>query len=498
MLPSYNKFWHPYDEWVMLESGRMINEGMIPYKDFFLLLYPPAQSYVIAGLLKVFANGIIAVRIYTILMQSVIAASVFYIIRKMAPFKYALIGFAACLCILPSYGRPVPIPTWPAIAFSLLSTLCLLIFIEREKLKFLALASFFAGLTLVFKHDIGVYTLLPGMAGLAMCSKYKPRWAVYGSFPCLFIGAAVIWLYRAGALSDAYRSLFVLPADYVANSALPFPPFCFDLTMIFHRGCLFIKRNQLYLPVITCAISACLLFKEIISNRINKRTISLTVLLLLGIFYLPQLAVRTDLPHFALAFPPSAILLGVIFTYKAKYGNIFYKTLHRIGLALVTLLLALSVYKAAESYFKETYGRAHIKKTITPVAFKQGTLYVPNDMKETLLALIDYVEKNTSPDEKIYVGPLNHSVHQFSPYQALYFVTERLPAVKYYEGSPGLYDREGVQEEMIGSLSRDKTRVLILRDHKTDTFQPGPLDRFIKSSYRLDKIIDTYRIYVRR
>ena len=79
----------------------------------------------------------------------------------------------------------------------------------------------------------------------------------------------------------------------------------------------------------------------------------------------------------------------------------------------------------------------------------------------------------------------------------MYFVTERLPAVKYYEISPGLQDRWYIQEEMIGSLEKDKTKILFLNDYKTNEADLGPLDKYIRKKYKIVKKVDTYHIYAR-
>ena len=79
----------------------------------------------------------------------------------------------------------------------------------------------------------------------------------------------------------------------------------------------------------------------------------------------------------------------------------------------------------------------------------------------------------------------------------IYFLTGRLPAVKYHVMVPGLQSRDDIQEEMILSLKRHNVRVIILRDFgETDIY--GPLDKYIRREYRVDKIIDGQHIYVKK
>ena len=499
MVPSYNKFWAPYDEGFILEASYMVNKGMVPYRDFFILMYPPGQIYAIAALLKLFGMNLLAPRIYTLLMQAVICTSVFYIAKKITSFKFAMIGFILCLSALASAGRPVPRPMWPGIALSLISVSFMINFINGDKIRNLLASGFFVGLALIFRHDIGVLTLLAGSIGLLMLKRGLKSWVLYGFFPALFIVSLSIWLYRVNALSEAFQSLLMFPKEFCKGGAIPFPGFCFNFNMILHRGCYFIKKNQFYIPIVVSAVSAGLIWLElIVKKELNKKMITLIMLFCLGIFYLQQVIVRTDAPHLAAAFPISSILFTAMFSYEARYRNRIFKAIKVLAISFVSLLMALYFYKNVESHFKDVYGKAFIKKTIKPTAFKQGTLYVPDDGRDAFLALIKYVEENTAEGEKIYMGNLNHSVPQYGWYELIYFLTERLPAVRYYEIHPGLQDREDIQREMIESLKENKTKTLLLRDYESNEAPLGPLDKFIRKEYKLDTLIDTYHIYVKQ
>lgn len=511
-MPGYNKFWHPYDEGFMLEGAHMINLGMMPYRDFFLLLYPPAQLYALALFFKIFGAYFLVARIYTIVTQTLICFLVFYIGRKVASAWHAFLGTILCLAVIPSYGRPIAVPTWPAIALSLSSILFMLKFIEKGKTSSLFWSSFFAGLTFVFRHDTGFWTTLPGLIAILLIpihkvsqDKISVRAALtesgrsilaYLSFPVIFITFLVFFLYDNHALKDALVSLFIFPSEYIARADIPFPEFCFNPIMIFHRGSLFIKNNQYYVPILICAAGALMIIIKVISNRrLDKNSISLITVLSLAIFYLQQIIIRTDIPHLASALPPSAILFAAILGI-ATDGNLLYKKIRLGVLVLVSSFIGLLIYIATESYIKETYVKAFIKKTIEPVTFDRGTLYLPDDGRDTVVSLVDYVKNHTTKEDMIYVGNTDHSVNEFNQYHVLYFLSNRLPGVKYYELSAGLQNRPEIQKEMIESLKRNKVKMIILRSYGKDSTAPGPLDRFIRENYKLRKVIDTCYIYV--
>lgn len=514
MLPTYNKFWAAYDEGYILEAAYMVMKGMVPYRDFFILMYPPGQIYVLAALLKIFGMNLLVGRIYTIFLQSVICACVFYIVKKLTSVKYGLIASLICLSALAPKIGPIPSPVWPGVAFSLVTISFILNFIENDKYRYLILSSFFAALTVVFRHEIGFSIFVLGLIAFLMHSLYKFQneghnmakavkyilrlWVIYAIFPFLFVGIISFLLYKVDALRDAIRSLIIFPIEFCRGASIPFPNFCFDFGMIFHRGCFFIERNQFYIPILLCILTAILISVELISKKkLDKRLISLIVILLLGIFYLPQIITRTDIPHLSSNFAPSAILFGGLFGLKINYGKRFFRIFRSLSILFMSFLMTLFVFKNTEFYFKNVYVRAFIKKTTKPVSFKQGTVYIPDDERDTVTSLIAYIENNTEKDEKIYIGSLRHSVPHFGWNDLIYFLTERMPAVKYYELHPGLQERENIQKEMLSSLRENNTRVLLLKDFKDRKAPLGPLDEYIRGAYRLDRIIEPYHIYVK-
>lgn len=502
MLPAYNKFWAPYDEGFILEASYMANENMVPYRDFFILLYPPGQIYMIALLFKIFGTNLLIPRIYTIFMQSVLCAAVFYISGKIVKVRYAVIGTVILLSALASHGGSIPRPMWPGAALSIISIAFFINFIESRSKHYLILAGFFLGLTLLFRHDIALLTFLACLSGALMLNatlKDKIGYCcIYASLPLAAAGAVFLWLHHIGALYEAYRSLILFPRVFCAGeAAIPFPGFCFDVSMMMHKACNFIQRNQFYIPMIVNAVSAVFIFSEILSKKkLEKRGISLLILLFLGVFYIQQMIVRADAPHLAAAFPPCAILFSALFGYDMKYRNLFLKFAKTASIFFISCLMALYFYANSEFLFREIYRKAFIKKTIRPVQFKEGIVYVPDDERDNVISLINYIKDNTNADEKIYIGSLNHSVPQYGWCDLIYFLTGRMPAVKYYEMHPGLQNSESIQREMIMSLKRDCTRVLLLREFKSDTVPLGVLDIYIRKDYTLDKIIGSYHIYV--
>ncbi|NQU95521.1 MAG: glycosyltransferase family 39 protein [Candidatus Omnitrophica bacterium] len=511
-LPACNKFWAPYDEGFILEASRMAAKGMVPYKDFFILMYPPGQIYTLAGLFSIFGTSLAAGRIYTIFLQSIITACVFYAVKKFSGLLWGIVAFIICVSTLASLGRAIPRPTWPGIALSLLAVLFLLSFIDKEKYRHLMCASFFTGLSVIFRHDIGILTFSACLAGLSLYTVYKfqeghiaktkvaPKalqlYGIYSIFPFLFIVTAIFMLYKAGAYPDVVKSLIIFPREFLKGAYIPFPAFSFDVKSIFYGGCLFIEKNRFYIPIITYAATAILIFAEFVpEKKLTKRCVSLVTLLFLGIFYMQQVMVRADDGHLASASAPFIILFGIIPSFKVSRGKNPLKAFKVLVMIFLSFLMALFVFKNTEELYKHFYKRAYVKKTINPVTFGKSTVYIPDDTRDEFLSLMRYVEQNTDSNDTIYIGSLNHSVPQYGRYELIYFLTGRTPGVKYYEIHPGLQDKKNIQEEMILSLEKSKPRVLLLRDFKTNAARPGPLDKYIRKVYKRNKIIGSYHIY---
>lgn len=512
LLPSYNKYWAPYDEGLYLATSSMAMEGLVPYKDFFILVYPPGQAYLLGMLLRIFGMNLLVGRIYNIVLLSAICTMVFYITRSITSSRPAILSFIICLVTLSHFGEPpIPRAIWPGVLMSLLAVRNILYFIKYERVKYIFIASLFLGIITVFRHDIAILTYISGVTGFVLYFIYNIKEKdgfpllkniiglslMLAVFPVLFIYAMAIWLGRMEALYDCFRSLFVFPSTFHKWAAIPFPEFCFDFKMIFHRGCLFIRRNKFYIPIITLFISGAVILWEIIRRKtMDKKIISFIVIWFLGLVYLQQMIFRTDGNHLSISFVPTTILIGIIFNSGLNYRINISNLIKNIVVIYILLLTVLFMYRATELYIKNIIVKPYIKRTTKPVRFERGTVYIPDDVRDTFVSLVRYVRENTEEGERIYIGPLYHKVGQIGWFDLIYFLTDRMPAVKYYISIPGLQDRSDIQLEMITSLKRNNTKLLLLREFGTAEFL-GPLDRFIRKNYRLKKIIDTYHIYVK-
>lgn len=102
-----------------------------------------------------------------------------------------------------------------------------------------------------------------------------------------------------------------------------------------------------------------------------------------------------------------------------------------------------------------------------------------------------YIASRTNPDEYVFVGVGRHD-KLFASNAALYFVSGRRPATRWYHLEPGLQTQSEIQQEMIEDLQEKKVRLIALDTRNDEVEEPNDsarssgvtiLDRYIKSNY---------------
>lgn len=117
---------------------------------------------------------------------------------------------------------------------------------------------------------------------------------------------------------------------------------------------------------------------------------------------------------------------------------------------------------------------------------------------------MQYIKKNTSKDEYIYVGVKNHDQLVFND-PIIYFLAERNCATKYHELNPGHTTTLKIQEEMVDELKDKPVRLVVLATRKR--FEPNPssidakidlLDNYISTHYELKETYGIYEILMKK
>ena len=100
---------NPHDEGLVLQAGRRIADGQLPYRDFYAN-YGPGQYYVVGGLDALFGPSLLTWRIVRVALDATVAVLAYAIARRDAPAPLALGAWLTAAA--PPRGRSCPRRSW--------------------------------------------------------------------------------------------------------------------------------------------------------------------------------------------------------------------------------------------------------------------------------------------------------------------------------------------------------------------------------------------------
>jgi 4-amino-4-deoxy-L-arabinose transferase-like glycosyltransferase len=510
-MPVYDKYWAPFDEGIIAVAAERLLAGEVPYKDFFMVMYPPGQIYVLGLLFKVFPAPLTAGRIYTVLLSVGIATLAFLMTRELTGKRGLSLAswFIVLVSLAPRLGA-IPAPIWPGIFFSLL-TLCLFMkSVQGDRRGLMAGAGLSAGIAVLFRHDLGFFAACAVLTSLVVRAFFErerrgdiARFIAGGM--AVVIPCAVYFMHQS-AWKDLIASLFVFPLEHRTMTGAPFPAPCLDPNMIFHGSCHFIKINQYYIPPLVYAAVLVMIAKGIVSKRRYSKELLLPVAILLyGVLSFNQVRFRTDPAHLLSVLQP-AVILGFYFidrTYALRSRRGMKKFVPYAASILMVLLFSLLSIKNADKYIKNCFRKVY-RNDIIKAQFGTDSIYIPREEREDVLSTVEYITRMTRTGEKIYIGNRVHWKDDFGGSVLLYALADRIPSTKYYELLPGLVTDPRVQEEIRDSLNSG-VKLIVLQDIDTGAHDPRSipeeqliLDGYIEREFKLAKKFGKYGIYLRR
>lgn len=491
---SINKYWAPFDEGIVTVGAEQFLNGHVPYKDFFLVMYPPGQIFVLSALYKIFGVSLTIGRIYTSVVQFIILVLFMRLIEK-SSISAKVISFLFMLsCIGPRMGA-IPAPIWTGMALSLLGLVFFKYYLENGGVKYFLGMSLAVGLAIIFRHDIGLFLFVSIFAGLFLHERRIGRLIVYSALSSVFAGTVIFYLYAHGAAGDAVESLIKFTFVHTKTAGIPFPPPCFNPVMIFHGSMRFINENQFYIPIIVLSLSILYVVFRIISDKkLDRDNIFVVVLILFGIFTFNQVRARTDPAHLLTVIPSYAALCCYLVSGYNKIP-VRIRYLYAAILGVIVFLFLLLGIKNYDKAFKNVISKP-FKQKIKGTFFDRGSVYIPINERSDVMGTVSYITAHSNNREKIYIGIINHNVDAFGGSLVLYTLCNRAPSTKYYEILPGLVTQKTVQDEIKESLISNNVRFVILQDISVSgNIERSELDRFILNNYKLVKKFGPYNIY---
>ena len=431
----------PHDEGLMLQAGARIASGEWPYRDFWTN-YPPGQPLVLAVLHEVFGASLLAWRVVAIAVNAVTALLAYHLARRRAPEAYALGAWLAVAAVMAFPLLPGPNP--PALMLSFAALLA-----ARRRP---ALAGALAGLTCLFRFELGVAAI----AGVWLTAPQGRRLralgpavgvAVLALGPFFVVAPGAMWHDIVGfyGIQDLQRLPFPLGFDG------PWRPS---------------KLIEFYIPLILIVGLALWVVQMAVSRE--RRTVSARASMQGGIaagpptpgpdpeaWSLAPLAVvglgyllgRTDLYHLV----PLAAVLPVMLAWAAAAARLTW-----LRVALLVALALIAIYGVERRAGQALHPPAGVA---VPGPAGDGVQTSPTDAA-SLGALERELGQITRPGEPIFVAnPRFDRVTAGDP--LLYVITGHPNPTRYDVMQPGVVTTAPVQREIVGSLERSHTRVVL-------------------------------------
>jgi hypothetical protein len=478
----------PHDEGLMLQAGARIASGQWPYRDFWTN-YPPGQPLVLAVLQEIFGASLLAWRVVAVAVDAGVALLAYRLAQRRAPEVYALGAWLAVASVMAFPMLPGPNP--PALL------LCFAALLAARRRP--GLAGAIAGLAVLFRFELGIaaiagvlLTAPRGRRGRALGSAVAV--AVVSLAPFALVAPHAMWHDTIGfyAIQDLQR--------------LPFP-------IGFHGPWRPSKLIEFYIPLILVAGLALWCLQMAVGRErrtVNARASmhggiaagppapgpdpeawSLAPMALVGLGYLLG---RTDVYHLV----PLAAVLPVMLTWTAAVSRLPW-----LKVALLAGLALIAVYGVERRAGQLLHPPA---AAAVPGPAGDGVQTSAADAR-ALTALEGELARITRPGEPIFVTDARTD-RVTAGDSLLYVITGHPDATRYDVMQPGVVTTAPVQSEIVGSLRRGHTRVVVRwLDPRAEQAEPNGssrssgvhiLDDYVTTHYRPLARYGVYQVLLAR
>jgi hypothetical protein len=498
-----------YDEGVAVTGAMRVLHGEIPYRDFWTM-YAPGQYYFLAGIFKIFGQSLIVERILSVVTLWGIAV-LGWRIAKLLFFKNPA---AICLLFLTIwigsynfYGSPLA----SGLFLATLSAYFTLLFFKNNLQRDLFLAGIFCGLTVIFRHDLGAYTILAiGFSVLVRHFKnfksdvFKALFKeilLLGSAVAIVILPVAAFFFSQTPLKTLTDQLIKFPATTFAEyRALPFPSplSLFKSNSLKQTVKTMLEICAFYFPIVVFASMLTIFLKRIFRRNPDENFPPFSgaaLLTLLGMLFMMQVSIRADVSHLLPTMIPAIILS--LFLYENSAFLPHFKNVIFIILGIFALgTLALAIYSKGMAIKDMVLKPKYSLKT------GRAALISGDEFFKNYDALLQFLKDNTSENEKIFVGNGRHD-KLIGNDAMLYFLSNRLPATRFHELHPGVITTELVQREIVPELLVN-VKTIVLRNEVMEIPEPNKssvssgvvlLDSFFKKHLVKTAQFGDYTVY---
>lgn len=473
---------NPADEGIPFSGALRIMKGEVPLKDF--QGYMPGKYYFYYAILKIFGSDILTVRYVISFITAIMVCVCYALSRKIMAVNYSLFAALTILAVPGTYyGRFLSFFITANIAFFYVFTMSK------------SFAPFFmgiiGGITLLFRQDLGLFVFSLAIF-MFLVEKYFSGDSSYakaisgikqyvtGYFTIIFL--PVFYYIYVG------KFLYILKLNYngffgdYQKMNLPFP----DLSSDWHEIGLF------YIPVLIYLYTA---FHIIIGmkNKHGKQFMFKLYILLIGILSFNQAIWRTHPENIIRVIIPAVILYFYLF--QIGYERLKRKALIQWIFIMIFSLIPISYAYAINKNYGTHIGSINFSTSkYKPFGIERANVFAPEQFINDYKKLVTYIKNNTAPDEKIYIVPFWGI--------PLYFLSNRTNPT-YFEWVllADMSAYPNIEELIIESLIKDKTRIIIYVDFPLDGLEERrfknyapKLYKWMMDNYFYEDIIGGYRI----
>jgi hypothetical protein len=417
---------NPHDEGIVLQAAARVNDGQLPYRDFYAN-YGPGQYYLAGGLEAVFGPSLLAWRVVRVPLDALVGVLAYALARREAPEPLALAAWMAAVGVM---AHPtIPHPNAPALALALAA----LLLAKRSP----AGAGLLAGAAFAFRFDLATAAAIgaaiaaaaAGGRGAALrAAATAAASAVLFAAPFALVAPGEFWDQTVGfALDEQSLQRLPLPGSYDGR----FEPN---------------KLLAFYLPYVLMAGLAIWLALAI-ATRAPLRLWAPLPLALAGLAYL---LARADEFHLV----PLAAVLPVLLATLAGHERLSARTPAAAALAVPLVLVAL-------------HGLDQNRIAIlTPpplepldVDAADGVKAPPSEAR-ALEELVPYIREHVPAGRPIFVANPRHDLVRVGN-PLVYVLAERPNPTRYDVMQPGVVTTQGVQREIVQDLRRSRTSLVV-------------------------------------
>lgn len=413
------------DSGYLFNSAHRILHGEAPGRDSYHF-YPPGSFYLFAAFFSFFGQSMATGRTVLAILEGMEATLAWWCASRLVPRKWALLASLGIL-VCPGPRHKV---FYGLGAFAVLLTLDWATDLGKRRGWFLY--GVLLGLTVLFRQDIAVYGLILGLIAMHFLStrdenKYSlaksARYMAYLMFYliCGSLAATapflILWVSQGALWNIIHQVTFAAFQGSVAN-AIPFP----NLSDLFAGDAInFFMVILFYMPFVVYIWGTIFLLKERFrptyentkDNRESRKNsgtppalrIKLALYLLMGVFCLNMIRLRSDLSHLYQAIAPLFVIVPALSYYSlgAQIRKTRLRRLSAVMLALAPIALAATQTFSGNEYFDGT--PAMIRGRNTRLDVPGGHLILLKSEADEIAGALEFINKNSDPGEPILVAP---------------------------------------------------------------------------------------------